>query len=163
VVGAGGDNENQCPMIAEMDPKVAWLADRGPCAVAKPGQSAPDTCTRFSPNHGSEGENVLFGDGRVEFIKDTNNIQASSNGAYPDNFTYKNAGGYDKNNIYTHDYWQVPAAASTTATSRRTHAASPPVNPVLVKHGTKTETPVITAAGDLPNKDSVIYDWMMFP
>jgi prepilin-type processing-associated H-X9-DG protein len=132
-----------------MDPKVAWMADRGPQA-ANPA-SPTEFCTKFSSNHGNDGENALYGDGHVEFVKDTNNIQVATNNHINDNFKYWNASGWAKNNIYTRDYWLDPDGLATAD------------GPVLSKHGTLCQTPVSRSVGDFFTKDSVIFDWMMAP
>jgi len=137
---------NACPLTTSMDPKVPWLADKGPLEK--------DATTKFSPNHGNEGENCLFGDGHVEFCKDINTCLAPATS--PKN--YYNASGWNKNDIYTHDVW-IDGNNPSSATAD---------SPVLskIKSGTTglCNAPISsTAAGvtpaDYPTKDSVIWDW----
>ena len=134
---------NACPLTGNMDPKVVWLADKGP--------QEKDCLTKFSPNHGNEGENCLFGDGHVEFAKDT--YSSTANPKTPKN-TF-NTSGWNKNNIYTHDIW---IDQNNMATSD-----APVLS--LIKTPAVCEAPIATSAAnattniDYPTKDSVVWDW----
>ena len=94
---------NSCPWRAKMKANVAIVADRGPQSEFQ---------TRWSPNHGNEGEHVLFGDGHVSWY-DRHSVRSGPNKA-----------GYYGNNIYTADEW-----------------GGSPDAPALKRNGTENRTP----------------------
>lgn len=133
---------NACPLTGNMDPKVPWLADKGP--------GEKDSLTKFSLNHGNEGENCLFGDGHVEFCKDTYTGVAPVK--TPTN-TF-NCSGWNKNNIYTHDIWLDQTNTATADAPLLTQIKTPALCDAPIATTAAGATPM-----DYPTKDSVIWDW----
>jgi hypothetical protein len=101
----------------ECDPRMALAADKGPYGAAmenkarnpgvpKPGiaSSEDDWSPWNSPNHGGEGQNVLFGDSHVEFV-------------------FTPIRGVKNDNIYTR--WSDASGGSDANPGPRTHGTPP--------------------------------------
>jgi prepilin-type N-terminal cleavage/methylation domain-containing protein len=84
------EGTNACPWKTNMDAMVAILGDRGPQA-----ETTSDTWkTKWSPNHGNEGECLLFFDTHVVFSDQRGRKNNEAN-----------CGGFARNNVYTRDVW----------------------------------------------------------
>ena len=73
--------KNEAYLRSHMNGQVAIMADRSDYDGTE-----PNDLMQPSPNHGVDGESVLYADTHVKFIKEVNN-----------------AGGFEKNNIYSKD------------------------------------------------------------
>ncbi len=82
---------NACPWRTNIDPQVPILGDRGP--TIDPSSTGNTLKTTWSPNHGNEGEVLLFPDTHVVF----SNVKRSDADV--------NCGGFQRNNVYTADNW----------------------------------------------------------
>jgi prepilin-type N-terminal cleavage/methylation domain-containing protein/prepilin-type processing-associated H-X9-DG protein len=138
---------NCCPLTTNIDPKVVWLADKGPVQA--------NCNTNFSSNHGNEGENCLFGDGHVEFCKDTASVIKA--GVVTGTNKYYNASGWCKNNIYTHDVWEDPLNEATSDAPVLSTINYPTC--ICEAPISKTANNAAASPQDYPNKDSVVWDW----
>lgn len=85
------DDPNSCPWVMNMDAQVPIMGDQGP---SPGGTSSTDILNEnWSPNHGNEGEILLWPDTHAKWNTD----QRSD--------ILLNCGGYARNNVYTADNW----------------------------------------------------------
>lgn len=123
------DLPNSCPWVTNMDPQVPILGDRGPTPTGE--ENGSYLQQNWSPNHGNEGELLMYPDTHVLWSADTWMDPASRDVSV-------NCGGYGYNNVYTADKWQ-----------------NTPQLPVLLSIGDTMTMPFD------PNgtKDTVLFHW----
>ena len=101
------DGINACPWKTNIDAQVPIMGDRGPRSDFK---------TTWSPNHGNEGEVLLFPDTHVTWC----NIRRSQNDV--------NCGGFARNNVYTFDNWSGTPDAPSWQSNGTTNVTPTHVN-----------------------------------
>lgn len=129
---ADGDvlRPNSCPWVTNMDPQVPVLGDRGPTPTGEDDDDGSYLHKNWSPNHGNEGELLMYPDTHVLWSADTWTDRAQH--------VSVNCGGYGNNNVYTADEWQ-----------------NTPDLPVLFKIGNTMTTPLDPNG----TKDTVLFHW----